>query len=83
MVTPAAGREAAAHLAQTYRVSQRRACRAIGVDRSSVRYRRRRLDDGTIRTRLRELAAARRRFGYRRLLNCTPFRPDTGFSRRA
>jgi putative transposase len=48
-------------------VSQRRACKAIGADRSSVRYRSRRPDDGAIRVRLRELAATRRRFGYRRL----------------
>jgi putative transposase len=39
MVTPAAGREAAAHLHQVYQVSQRPACQAIGADRSSVRYR--------------------------------------------
>ena len=37
------------------------------VDRSSVRYRSRRADDGVIRVRLREIAAIRRRFGYRRL----------------
>jgi putative transposase len=48
-------------------VSQRRACQAIGTDRSSVRYRSRRPDDGLIRCRLREIAAIRRRFGYRRL----------------
>jgi putative transposase len=67
MVTPVARREAAAHLHQTYAVSQRRACRAIGADRSSVRYRSRRVDDSVVRLRLRELAAIRRRFGYRRL----------------
>jgi putative transposase len=67
MVTPAARREAAAHLPQVYGVSQRRACQAIGADRSSVRYRRRRPDDVIIRVRLREIAALRRRFGYRRL----------------
>ena len=67
MVTPVARREAAAHLCQTYVVSQRRACRTIGADRTSVRYRSRRPDDGATRARLRELAAARRRFGYRRL----------------
>jgi putative transposase len=39
----------------------------IGADRSSIRYRRRRPDDGIIRSRLREIAAVRRRFGYRRL----------------
>lgn len=67
MVTPVARREAVAHLRQGYEVSQRRACRAIGVDRSSMRYRSSRPEDGAVRTRLRELAAIRRRFGYRRL----------------
>jgi putative transposase len=67
MVTPAARREAAAHLSQHYEVSQRRACQVINADRSAVRYRSRRPDDGSIRVRLRELAAIRRRFGYRRL----------------
>jgi len=67
MVTPVARREAAAHLRQSYAVSQRRACKAIGADRGSVRYHSRRPDDGAIRVRLRELAVARRRVGYRRL----------------
>lgn len=67
MVTPVAKREAVAHLSQVYEVSQRRACAVIGADRTSVRYRSRKPDDGAIRGRLRELAAARRRFGYRRL----------------
>src|SRR5207248_10630270 len=60
-------RRAAAQRRQVHGVSQRRACQAIGVDRSSVRYRSRRADDGIIRSRLREIAAVRRRFGYRRL----------------
>jgi len=67
MVTPAARREGAAHLHQVYQVSQRRACQEIGADRSSIRYRCRRPDDVVIRVRLREIAALRRRFGYRRL----------------
>lgn len=67
MVTPVARREAAAHLGKAYEVSQRRACQVIDADRSSVRYRIRRADDGPIRARLREIAAVRRRFGYRRL----------------
>jgi putative transposase len=52
---------------QGYAVSQRRGCRTLGADRSSVRFRSRRPDDSALRSRLRELAAARRRFGYRRL----------------
>jgi len=67
MVTPVARREAAAHLSETFEVSQRRACRVLGADRSAIRYRGRRPDDGAVRVRLRELAAVRRRFGYRRL----------------
>ena len=67
MVTPAARREAVARLCARHGVSQRRACRAIGAERTSIRYRSRRPDDGTVRSRLRELAAARRRFGWRRL----------------
>jgi putative transposase len=67
MVTPAARREAVAQLRVAYEVSERRACSVLGADRSAVRYRRRRADDAAVRVRLRELAAVRRRFGYRRL----------------
>lgn len=67
MVTPAARREAVAHVCATHDVSERRACSALSIDRSSVRYRRRRPDDATLRERIRALAAERRRFGYRRL----------------
>src|SRR5579884_3389766 len=48
-------------------LSQRRACRLAGLDRSTLRYQRKRPDDSALRQRLRELAAERRRFGYRRL----------------
>ena len=48
-------------------MSERRACRVIGVDRTSIRYRAKRRDDAELRARLRALAQERRRFGYRRL----------------
>jgi putative transposase len=48
-------------------LSQRHACELVGLDRSTLRYRCRRSEDTAIRERLRELAAERRRFGYRRL----------------
>src|SRR5262245_31252807 len=48
-------------------MSERRACRVVAVDRSSVRYRRRRPADDALRERLKALAEERRRFGYRRL----------------
>jgi putative transposase len=67
MVTPAVRREAAAQLRVAFEFSERRACSTLGADRTSVRYRSRRPDDAPIRARLRELAAIRRRFGYRRL----------------
>jgi putative transposase len=66
-VTPVAKRQAVVHLCQAHEVSQRRACRVITADRTSMRYRSVRPDDVTLRARLRELAAVRRRFGYRRL----------------
>jgi len=68
MVTPVAKRQAVAHLCQIFEVSQRRACDVTGADRTVIRYRSVRPDDGMLRQRLRELAAVRRRFGYRRLL---------------
>jgi len=68
MVTPAARREAVAHLRGAHEMSERRACRVIGCDRMTVRYRSRRPDDPRLRERLRALARERRRFGYRRLL---------------
>lgn len=67
MVTPGAKREAVAHLCTAHEVSQRRACKAIGVERTLVRYRSVRPDDSAVRIRLRELSADRHRFGYRRL----------------
>ena len=67
MVTPAAKREAVAHLQTALGMSERRACAVVGADRKSIRYRSRRADDGDLRLRLRELAQERRRFGYRRL----------------
>jgi putative transposase len=67
MVTPAARREAVAHLREHYEVSERRACLVIAADRTAIRYCRRRGDDAALRARLRAMATERRRFGYRRL----------------
>lgn len=67
MVTPVAKREAAAHLCTAHGVSQRRACKVLKVDRSSIRYRSIRPDDGALREAMRKVASERRRFGYRRI----------------
>jgi putative transposase len=51
-----------------YEISERHACRLVGLGRSTHRYRARKaVRDAELRTRLKELAARRMRFGYRRL----------------
>jgi putative transposase len=67
MVGPAAKREAVAYLRNVLQMSERRACLLVSADRKMVRYRSRRPPDVELRTRLRDLANRRRRFGYRRL----------------
>ena len=67
MVGPAAQREAVAHLQAELGLSERRACSIVSADRKMIRYRSCRRPDTELRTELRELAHARRRFGYRRL----------------
>src|SRR5262249_5400363 len=68
LVTPAARREAVTSLRERYPFSERRACRVVGIGRTSAGYRRRRRGDEEVRARLRTIAAERPRFGYRRLL---------------
>jgi len=66
-VRPAQQRAAVAYTQEHMGFSQRQACRLVGTARSTVRYRSRRQGDEALRTRLRDLAAQRPRFGYRRL----------------
>ena len=67
MVTPGARREAVVHACEVHGVSQRRACAVLAVDRSSVRYRSCRASDAGLRSAMKQIAAERRRFGYRRI----------------
>ena len=67
MVGPAVKREAVAHLRVALGLSERRACQIVAIDRTTVRYAPKRSPDTELRQRLRDLANARRRFGYRRL----------------
>jgi putative transposase len=55
------------YLQDGFRISERRACRLFQFSRASHRYQSTRTDDAVLRRRIRELAAARPRFGYRRL----------------
>jgi putative transposase len=52
---------------RSYQVSQRKACRALGVARSSVRYVGIRPPQTALRRRMRELAVDRISYGYRRV----------------
>jgi putative transposase len=66
-MTPAERRAAVARVRERFGLSERRACRLVGIGRATLRYERRRGEDEQLRRRLRELAAERPRFGYRRL----------------
>lgn len=66
-MTPAQQRAAVQYFRAGFRVSERRACRVAGVPRSTCRYRSVAHDQTPLRVRLRDLAAARVRYGYRRL----------------
>jgi transposase InsO family protein len=67
MVEPAAQRAAVEHLRQIHDSSERRACRLIGMRRSTYRYKAKAKPSDGVRDRICELARQRQRFGYRRL----------------
>jgi putative transposase len=47
--------------------AQRRVCRLLTLDRNTLRYRRRRHEDEALRTRIREIAESKRRYGCPRI----------------
>ncbi len=67
MVSPAQRRDGVAWAQRAYRLSERRAIRALGVSRSSVRYRSIKAPREALRARIREIAAARVSYGYRQV----------------
>jgi putative transposase len=66
-VKPAQRRPLVQFLRVGFRVSERRACRTLDYHRKTIRYRSRAKDQTPLRLRLRELAAVRVCYGYRRL----------------
>lgn len=64
---PAARKPVVRHLRGEWQLSERRACGLIQLGRSTMRYEGCGREDTALRTRLRELAAEKRRWGYRRL----------------
>src|SRR5215212_6307026 len=67
LVKPARKRAVVCYFRAGFQVSERRACRVVGIPRSSYRYRSTARDQTALRLRLRDLAAAQVRYGYRRL----------------
>jgi putative transposase len=67
MVTPAAEREAVAHLKSEHEMSERRACQLLQCCRMTMRYASVKVDDTKLRDRMKAIAHERRRFGYRRI----------------
>jgi putative transposase len=64
---PARKREMVDHVRAAWRVSIRRACRAVPVDRSTYHYRSKRTGQAPLAQRIREIAETRVRYGYRRI----------------
>ena len=67
MVSPQARREAVTVLMRERRFGVTRACGLVQISRSLYRYRSRRPACADLRERICEIAAAKRRYGYRRV----------------
>lgn len=67
MVRPVQRRALVSWAREQWRLSERRACRAVGVARAMIRYRSRRPSQEPLRARLRELATTRVSYGSPRL----------------
>jgi putative transposase len=67
MGTAVVKRDAVAHLQVFHMMSERRADKVLGADRTTIGYCSRRVDDEDLRDKLGALAQQRRRFGYRLL----------------
>jgi putative transposase len=67
MVSPQARREAVTVLMTERDFGVTRACGLVRISRSLYRYRSRRPDCSGVRARIEEIAAVKRRYGYRRI----------------
>src|SRR5215470_8978571 len=67
IMKPVRRRQLVDHARATWQVSIRRACRALPVHRSTYHYRSRRAGQAHLSKRIREIAATRVRYGYRRI----------------
>jgi putative transposase len=67
VVSPALWREVVAWAQRAYRLSERRAVKAVGASLSTVRYRSVKAPREPLRRRIREVAEARTSWGYRQI----------------
>jgi putative transposase len=67
MVAPMRRRCALPYLLKAYKISERRACQLVVVNRSTVQYKSVRTDNPVLRARINEIAATRVRYGYPRI----------------
>jgi len=68
MVSPSARRKGVSYLMESRQYAQRRACRLVGIARSSARYVRKGAEDeAQLREAIRAQAHAHKRYGYRRV----------------
>ncbi|HEX6976727.1 MAG TPA: IS3 family transposase, partial [Vicinamibacterales bacterium] len=65
MVKPATKRRAVGYLQQAFGLSERRACRVVGLSRATARYQGTRVDPPELVKDLLKLAADKPRYGYR------------------
>ena len=66
-MTPSRRRPVVTYLHETYRVSERRACRVARLPVSTFHYASRQEPRTTLRLRIREIAQTRVRYGYRKI----------------
>ncbi|OMH39608.1 integrase [Motiliproteus sp. MSK22-1] len=64
MVKPASKKQVVSHVIKQFKFSERTACKLVGVSRTAYRYKPVVNDDGSLRVRLKELAAEYTRYGY-------------------
>ena len=67
MVTPQAKKASSQWLMENHKLSERRACKLVGVFRATVRYRSQKPDESALVEKIKRIAYEKKRFGYRRI----------------
>lgn len=67
MVTPQAKKSCLKWIIDKYFLSERRACKLVGIHRATVRYKTKKADETWLIEKIKTIAYEKRRFGYRRI----------------